>query len=83
VRFSLGDLRQVHREVAGWAAQAGLPDPRAVDFVIAVYEIAANALRHRLPVAQLELKIDGAVALPGIRTPGPFEMVAGQRRQPC
>jgi anti-sigma regulatory factor (Ser/Thr protein kinase) len=62
VRFSLDDLRQVRRAVAEWAAQAGLPDSRAADFMIAVNEIAANAVRYGSPVAQLELKIAGAAA---------------------
>jgi serine/threonine-protein kinase RsbW len=70
VRFSLGDLRRVRRVVAEWAAQAGLRDPRADDFVIAVHEIAANAVRYGSPVARLELRVVGAVAQAEVRDSG-------------
>src|SRR6266480_3568746 len=59
VRFSADDLRQVRRAVAEWAAQAGLPEERAADFLIAVNEIATNAIRHGSPLAWLDLQIGG------------------------
>ncbi len=62
MRFRIDDLRQVRQAVAGWAAQAGLADLRAADFMIAVNEIATNAVRYGSPVARLELKIAGAAA---------------------
>jgi serine/threonine-protein kinase RsbW len=70
VRFSLGDLRRVRRAVAEWAAQAGLPDLRAADFMIAVNEIATNAVRYGSPVAQLELTIAGTAAQAEVRDSG-------------
>jgi anti-sigma regulatory factor (Ser/Thr protein kinase) len=39
-------LREVRDLVADQASLAGLPHPRAVDFVLAVSEVAANTLRH-------------------------------------
>lgn len=63
VTFSVADLRQVRRITAQWAAQAGLPDDRADDFVIAVNEIATNAVRHGSPVARLLLRTEGAAAV--------------------
>jgi anti-sigma regulatory factor (Ser/Thr protein kinase) len=52
-------LRRVRRAVAEWAARAGLRGQRAGDFVIAVHEIAANAVRHGSPLARLVLQIAG------------------------
>jgi serine/threonine-protein kinase RsbW len=70
VRFSIGDLRQVRRAVAEWAAQAGLRGQRAGDFVTAVNEIATNAVRYGSPVARLELKVAGAAAQAEVRDSG-------------
>lgn len=70
VRFSLGDLRQVRQAVAGWAARAGVPDLRAADFMIAVHEIAASAVRPGSPVAQLDLKMDEAAVQAEVRASG-------------
>jgi serine/threonine-protein kinase RsbW len=70
VRFRIGDLRQVRRAVAEWAAQAGLRGQRAGDFVIAVNEIATNAVRYGSPVAWLELKVAGPAAQAEVRDSG-------------
>jgi anti-sigma regulatory factor (Ser/Thr protein kinase) len=40
------DLRAVRTMVQDEARKAGLPQPRAVDLVLAVSEVAANTLRH-------------------------------------
>ena len=40
------DLAQVRALVLQHAMEAGLPDPRATDLVLAVSEVAANTLRH-------------------------------------
>jgi anti-sigma regulatory factor (Ser/Thr protein kinase) len=70
VSFSADDLRRLRHAVAGWAAQAGLHGQRAADFVIAVHEIAANAVRHGSPVALLALHSAGTVAQAEIRDSG-------------
>lgn len=57
MRFSIEDLRQVRQVTARWAAVAGLPAGRAMDFVIAVHEIAANAVLHGSAAARLALRI--------------------------
>lgn len=59
MRFSVDDLRLVRRVTARWAAQAAMPQDRADDFVIAVNEIATNAVRHGSPTARLWLRITG------------------------
>jgi anti-sigma regulatory factor (Ser/Thr protein kinase) len=61
----------VRRAVAEWAAQAGLPGKRAADFLIAVNEIAANAIRHGSPLAWLDLQIaTGTTAQAEVRDSG-------------
>jgi anti-sigma regulatory factor (Ser/Thr protein kinase) len=57
MRFSLANLRQVRQVTARWVATAGLPAERAVDFVIAVHEVAANAVVHGSAAARLALRI--------------------------
>jgi anti-sigma regulatory factor (Ser/Thr protein kinase) len=59
LRFSADDLRQVRRMTAQWAAWAGLPASRADDFVIAVNEIATNAVRYGSAQARLLLRAAG------------------------
>jgi serine/threonine-protein kinase RsbW len=70
VRFRAEDLRPLRHAVADWAARAGLPGQRAADFVIAVHEIATNAVRHGSPVARLNLHSAGTVAQAEIRDSG-------------
>ena len=57
LRFSADDLRPVRRVTARRAARAGLPAGRADDVVIAVSEIAANAVRYASPAARLLLRV--------------------------
>jgi anti-sigma regulatory factor (Ser/Thr protein kinase) len=42
---------------AQWATRAGLSAGRTDDFVIAVHEIAANAVRYGSPAARLLLRM--------------------------
>jgi anti-sigma regulatory factor (Ser/Thr protein kinase) len=80
--FGLDDLPQVRRTTRQWAGQAGLVGDRAGDFVLAVHEVAANAVLYGSPVAQLVLRVAaGGVAeaevsdrgcwLPGAGPPAP------------
>jgi anti-sigma regulatory factor (Ser/Thr protein kinase) len=77
VRFRADDLRPVCRVTARWAARAGLPAARAEDFVIAVSEIAANAVRHGSPAARLLLRAAGGAAQAGVRDSGCWRPAAG------
>jgi anti-sigma regulatory factor (Ser/Thr protein kinase) len=70
VSFRAGDLRHLRHAVADWAGRAGLPGQRAADFVIAVHEIATNAIRHGSPVARLALQIAGTAAQAEVRDSG-------------
>jgi serine/threonine-protein kinase RsbW len=71
MRFGLDDLRRVRRETARWSRRAAMPPERAADFVIAVNEVATNAVRHGSPDAWLVLRITpGHVAEAEIRDSG-------------
>jgi anti-sigma regulatory factor (Ser/Thr protein kinase) len=77
LRFSADDLRQVRRVTARWAARADLPADRADDFVIAVSEIAANAVRYGSPAARLLLRVAGGAAQAEVRDSGCWRLPAG------
>ena len=68
--FRAGDLRQVRRVTAEWAARAGLTGSRAGGFVSAVSEIAANAVRPGSPAARLLLSVTGTMAVAEVRASG-------------
>ncbi|MGH3153224.1 MAG: ATP-binding protein [Streptosporangiaceae bacterium] len=53
--FDSGTLQEVRAKVRTQARQAGLSDGRAVDVVLAVHELAANAVRHGAGAARLRL----------------------------
>jgi anti-sigma regulatory factor (Ser/Thr protein kinase) len=70
VRFGAADLRTVRRVTARWAVRADLPGGRAEDFVIAVSEIAANAVRYGSPAARLLLQVTGRATVAEVRDSG-------------
>jgi anti-sigma regulatory factor (Ser/Thr protein kinase) len=75
IRFSVHDLRRVRLETAQWAATTGLRSERVDDFVIAVSEIATNAVRYGSPEAQLELRGGaGKTVLAEVRDTGRWEI---------
>ena len=45
-RFDAGSLSALRASTQACAAQAGMPAERATDLVIALHELAANAVRH-------------------------------------
>jgi anti-sigma regulatory factor (Ser/Thr protein kinase) len=57
--FTASDLPELRRFTAGWASQVGMSADSATDFVIAVSEIAANAVRYGLPPTGLRLQATG------------------------
>lgn len=44
--FTMGDLARLRHQVTRRAEDAGLCDPRLSDFVLAVHEVASNAVVH-------------------------------------
>ena len=58
--------------VAACAAVAGVPDDRVVDVILAVHELAANAVTHGAGAGRLpDARDSRRLALPGQRCPGP------------
>jgi anti-sigma regulatory factor (Ser/Thr protein kinase) len=57
--FQAADLPLVRRRTASWSLRAGMVADVADDFVIAVNEIATNAVRHGSPQATLRLGAQG------------------------
>ena len=60
--FDSGTLYALRAAVQAHASQAGLPESRTDDLVIAVHELAANAVRHGAGAGRLRMwERDGAV----------------------
>ena len=84
IRFGIDNLRRVRQVTARWAALAGLPPERAEDFVIAVNEIATNAVRYGSPTAGLVLRVtrenmaEAEVRDEGRWSPGSMTAPAGE-----
>ena len=68
--FTSADLPQVRRFTVTWASRAGMSAEAADDFVIAVNEIATNAVRHGSPKASLRLWVTEGAGLAEIRDNG-------------
>ncbi|MFG3439379.1 ATP-binding protein [Nonomuraea sp. NPDC047897] len=59
LRFRLPDLPQVRQFVEEEARAAGMPEETIADFVIAVNEVATNAVTHGATDGQVRLWPDG------------------------
>jgi anti-sigma regulatory factor (Ser/Thr protein kinase) len=68
--FTAADLPDVRRFTATCAARAGMSAEATDDFVIAVNEIATNAVRHGSPQAWLRLLVSGDALVAEIRDTG-------------
>jgi serine/threonine-protein kinase RsbW len=71
--FTTSEMPELRRFTAGWASQAGMSADSAADFVIAVSEIAANAVRYGLPPAGLRLQATGHAVTAEIRDNGHWQ----------
>ena len=70
IDFTSADLPQVRRFTVTWAVRIGMSAEAANDFVIAVNEIATNAVRHGSPKASLRLWVTEGAGLAEIRDTG-------------
>src|ERR1700722_14945929 len=60
--FDSGTLHALRAGVKAHACQAGLPEARAEDVVLAVHELAANAVNHGVGAGRLRIwKLAGAL----------------------
>jgi len=77
------DLSQVRALVLQQAREAGLPEGRANDLVLAVSEVAANTLRHTQGPGTLTIWHDSDEVVCEIRDSGTItDPQAGQRKPP-
>jgi anti-sigma regulatory factor (Ser/Thr protein kinase) len=78
------DLSEVRARVRSHARQAGLPETRANDLVLAVSEVAANTLRHARSAGTLTIWHDDSEIVCEIRDSGIItDPLVGQRRPPA
>jgi anti-sigma regulatory factor (Ser/Thr protein kinase) len=77
------DLAAVRAIVHRYARQAGLPEHRAIDLVLAVSEVAANTVRHAKSPGSLKIWYDADEIVCQIQDEGTIhDPLAGQRRPP-
>ncbi len=75
------DLAAVRAVVYRYAKEAGLPENRALDLVLAVSEVAANTIRHAKSPGSLKIWYDSAEIVCQIQDEGVIhDPLAGQRK---
>ena len=75
------DLAAVRAVVYRYARQAGLPEARAIDLVLAVSEVAANTVRHAGSPGSLKIWYDTEEIVCQIQDEGTItDPLAGRRR---
>jgi anti-sigma regulatory factor (Ser/Thr protein kinase) len=75
------DLAAIRAVVHRYARQAGLPEARAIDLVLAVSEVAANTVRHAKSPGSLKIWYDATEIICQIHDEGRIgDPLAGQRR---
>jgi anti-sigma regulatory factor (Ser/Thr protein kinase) len=75
------DLAAVRAVVYRYARQAGLPESRAIDLVLAVSEVAANTVRHAKSPGSLKIWYDSVEIVCQIEDEGTIpDPLAGQRQ---
>jgi anti-sigma regulatory factor (Ser/Thr protein kinase) len=76
------DLAAVRAVVYRYARQAGLPESRAIDLVLAVSEVAANTVRHAKSPGSLKIWYDTEEIVCQIQDEGTITDPLAGRRQP-
>jgi anti-sigma regulatory factor (Ser/Thr protein kinase) len=76
------DLAAVRAVVYRYARQAGLPESRAIDLVLAVSEVAANTVRHAKSPGSLKIWYDAEEIVCQIEDEGIIPDPLAGRRQP-
>jgi anti-sigma regulatory factor (Ser/Thr protein kinase) len=75
------DLAAIRAVVHRYAIEAGLSEPRAIDLVLAVSEVAANTVRHAKSPGCLKIWYDARQIICQIEDEGRIsDPLAGQRR---
>jgi anti-sigma regulatory factor (Ser/Thr protein kinase) len=76
------DLAAVRAVVYRYAKQAGLPEHRAIDLVLAVSEVAANTVRHAKSPGSLKIWYDTQEIICQIQDDGTIQDPLAGRRKP-
>ena len=76
------DLAAVRAVVYRYAREAGLPESRAIDLVLAVSEVAANTVRHAKSPGSLKIWYDNQEIVCQIQDGGVIADPLAGRRQP-
>jgi anti-sigma regulatory factor (Ser/Thr protein kinase) len=76
------DLAAIRAVVYRYAIQAGLPEQRAIDLVLAVSEVAANTIRHAKSAGSLKIWYDSEEIVCQIEDDGMISDPLAGRRQP-
>ena len=76
------DLAALRAVVYRYAIAAGLPEPRAIDLVLAVSEVAANTVRHAKSPGSLKIWYDSEEIVCQIQDEGTIADPLAGRRQP-
>jgi anti-sigma regulatory factor (Ser/Thr protein kinase) len=76
------DLAAIRAVVYRYARQAGLPESRAVDLVLAVSEVAANTVRHAKSPGSLKIWYDTKEIVCQVHDEGVITDPLAGRRQP-
>ncbi len=76
------DLAAVRAVVYRYAKQAGLPENRAIDLVLAVSEVAANTVRHAKSPGSLKIWYDTQEIICQIQDEGTIRDPLAGRRKP-
>jgi anti-sigma regulatory factor (Ser/Thr protein kinase) len=69
--FNAGALAGLRQAVLGYATACGMPEDRAIDVMLAVHELAANAVRHGPGHGRLRLHVTASTLHCQISDPGP------------
>jgi len=77
------DLAAVRAVVYRYAKQAGLPEHRAIDLVLAVSEVAANTVRHAKSPGSLKIWYDTQQIICQIHDEGIIDDPLARRRKPA
>ncbi len=70
-QFDEGTLHILREAVLAHAAAAGMPEWRAVDVMLAVHELAANAVRHGGGTGQVQVQVADGALVCRVSDPGP------------
>ena len=70
-RFDAGGLAALRAVVLAYAVEAGLPENRAKDVMLAAHELAANAVRHGAGAGRLQMRAGDGMLRVQVHDVGP------------